>query len=94
MSRTGIVAILAAILGVGVFLHTLFYSEGWNQRARLRADLEVLEAQNRTTERQVADLREQVEALRTDPEVQERAVRHELGYVKPGEVVLELGESR
>ena len=89
-----IIALIALALGAGVFLHTLLYSDSWKHRARARADLEALEAENAATEERVLQLRGQVEAIRSRPEAQERAIRHELGYVRPGEIVLELGAAQ
>ena len=42
----------------------------------------------------VEELRAAIEAIRERPEVQEATVRDELGYVRPGEVVLELDSER
>jgi len=91
--RYVVLALLAFALGVTVFLHTLLYSDGWSQRQRARSDFAALEASNESAEQRVEQLRSKIEALRSRPDVQERAVRHELGYVRPEhEIVLELGE--
>jgi cell division protein FtsB len=91
MPRRVVLAALAAfVFGVGLLLHTLFWSDGWRQRQRARGDLAALTVQNLASEARVKELRSEIEALRTRPEVQERVVRHELGYTRPGDVVLEL----
>lgn len=89
--RYYLVALLAFVLGIGVFLHTIFYSDSWQQREKARIDLEALTVDNDAAEERMHTLRSQIDAMRIRPEVQERAVRHELGYVRPGDVVLELG---
>ncbi|MBI3180043.1 MAG: septum formation initiator family protein, partial [Deltaproteobacteria bacterium] len=60
------------------------------RRQEVRADLETLRLENLKLEERSARLRAQVKALRERPEVQERVIRDELGYVKPGEIVLEV----
>jgi cell division protein FtsB len=75
-------------------LHTLLDPDGWTRRQRIQTDLEELRAENARLERVVGELRAEIKALRTRQEVQERVVRDELGFVKPNEVVLELGEEK
>lgn len=77
---------------VAVMLHTLFESSGWTRRERARGDLAALQAQNDALERENAELRSAIRALRSRPQVQERVVRDELGYVRAGDIVLELGD--
>jgi len=89
--RYVVVALIALALGVGVFLDTLFRSNAWQQRERTRTDLEEIRLENEQAQREVNEARKQIDAMRNRPEVRERAARHELGYVRPGELVLELG---
>jgi cell division protein FtsB len=74
-----------------VMLHTLFEPAGWSRRERVRSDLAAVREQNEAVERENAELRSAIRALRSRKEVQERVVRDELGYVRAGDVVLELG---
>ena len=90
--RAWIVGWTSLALGVAMFLHALLYSDGWRNRARAQADLEALRGRNAAAEARVADLRSQIESMRSRPEAQERAVRHQLGWVRQGEIVLELGD--
>lgn len=90
--RYWIVALLALSFGVGVFLNTLLYSDSWQHRERARIDLQKLKVENDAAENRLDNLRNQIDAMRDRPEAQERAVRYELGYVRAGEIVLELGE--
>jgi cell division protein FtsB len=79
------------VMSAALLVHTLLSPDGWNRRQKARADLEVLRAENNRLEHEVQDLRGQIEALRTREEVQERVIRDELGYVRPGDVNLEVG---
>jgi len=55
---------------------------------RLRDEVAQAEERIRALERQNTVLRDEVAALRTDPFAQERAVREELGWVRPGETLV------
>ncbi len=94
MSRTRWVVLLVAVgVSAAVVLHTLLDSDGFGRREQVRADLEALRGANRELEARGTHLRAQVKALRERPEVQERVLRDELGYVKPGEIVLEIRDA-
>ena len=54
----------------------------------MRDDVTQADARIRTLERQNTVLRDEVAALRADPFAQERAVREELGWVRPGETLV------
>ncbi len=54
----------------------------------LRAEVTQAEDRIRALERQNTALRDEVTALRADPFAQERAVREELGWVRPGETLV------
>ncbi len=91
--RVVLAALIAFSFGVGLLLHTLLYSDGWRNRQRARADLAALELHNAAAELRVRELRSEIDALRTRRDVQERVVRHEIGYTRPGDIVLELEAS-
>jgi cell division protein FtsB len=55
---------------------------------RLRAEVRLAEARVRALAAENRRLADEVEALRADPFALERAVREELGWVRPGEVVV------
>jgi len=65
--------------------------EGLPKARRNEAEVQRLEGENAALEQRLVQLRREVRALQGDPAALERAAR-ELGYVKPGEVVYELGE--
>ena len=85
-----ILAVLSLLLGVSLLLHTFLYSESWQQREHARRDLENLIQENNAKEREIDSVRRRIQGLRTHKHVQERAVRHELGYTRPDEIVIEL----
>lgn len=90
-TRRKLILIIVAGFSVAGLFHTFFISNGWSDRRKLRADLDAVQAENKEIEAEVDRLRSQIDALRRRPTVQERAVRDELGYVRPGDIVLELG---
>ena len=77
---------LAAALTAG----SLADAEGFRRYGRLAAERDALEAQNAALRLENQRLRGEVRALHEDPEALERAAREELGFVRPGEVVVNL----
>ncbi len=59
--------------------------QGLPQLRRLSNEAGRLSKQNTALEAENAQLRTDIEALRSSPRMQEKVVREELGYVKPGE---------
>lgn len=55
---------------------------------RLRHDVEAAEARIRDLRTQIESLRAEAEALESDPAAQERAIREELEWARPGETVV------
>ena len=88
--RGWLIGTVCLVLGVGIFLHTLLYSDSWRNRENARADLEALQRENDATETRLEAPRHQIDGLKNRPAVQERVIRHELGFTRPGEVVLEV----
>jgi cell division protein FtsB len=84
-----IVAILLA--STALLLHTLLDPEGWTRRSRVAADLATVQQENVRLQARVDELRAEIKALRQRPEVQERVVRDELGFVGPRDLLIELG---
>ena len=88
--RRVMLALVLLLSSAALLLHTLLSPEGWARREQVRADLDAMRAENARLEAEVETLGAQINALRTRPEVQERVVRDELGYTRPGEVSLEI----
>jgi cell division protein FtsB len=56
----------------------------------LRRDLHALRARNQALAAENARLGREAEALRSDPAAIERVARTELGWVRPGEIIVDL----
>lgn len=65
-------------------------SRGFRRYLRLRRDVVSLTERNRQIAEENRKMIRQIEALRSDPKAVERAAREELGFVKPGELVINL----
>jgi cell division protein FtsB len=64
---------------------------GLRRHARLAEDVKRVARDNEALRLEVSRLRREARALSGDPAALERAAREELGYVRPGEIVVELG---
>ena len=73
---------------VTVPLH-LFDPQGMPRYRALRAELAVLQEQNRAYRDEVRQLEANVRALRTDPKAVERVARDELGMIREDELVFQ-----
>ncbi len=76
---------LVVTIGLGA---SLLDEAGLPRHGRLRADLHRLRAQSARLEAENEALQREIEGLRRHPAVIEAAVREELGWVRPGEVVV------
>lgn len=92
--RRNIIAFILVAASSAFFIHTMLDGRGWPRREKARSDLETLRAENDARERRVQELRAEVQALRGRPDVQERVIRAELGFVREGDVVLEIERPR
>ncbi len=77
---------LAAVLAIVSVADTA----GFRRYARLRGEMSGLDARIAELRVQNARLSREVEALRSDPQALERAAREELGFIAPGEVIINL----
>lgn len=79
-------------VGTALFLALVSVADarGFRRYMRLSQDVQSLTERNRALEEQNAALLREVQALRSDPKALERAAREELGFIKPGELVLNL----
>ena len=76
------------VLCLAGLAHTMLASDGWSRHSRLARDLYALRAENDATEEHLQTLRNQIDALNGRREVQEHVIRDELGYVRPGDLVI------
>jgi len=81
---------LAAAVSLVLALVSAFEPRGFRRHARLRAQAEALSQRNAQLREENLRLTREVEGLRSDPAAIERAAREELGFVKPGEIVIHL----
>jgi cell division protein FtsB len=81
---------VATALAVALSLVSVADAKGFRRYLRLRDDVASLHGRNAALAAQNESLRREIQALREDPAALERAVREELGYVKPGEIVFHL----
>jgi cell division protein FtsB len=65
-------------------------SRGWRTYLKLREEARGLEDKNRVAARENQRLSREARALKENPAAIERAVREELGFIHPGELVLQL----
>lgn len=85
-------AVLAAtLIAVPVMV---FGPEGLPRHRRLRAQLEAQRQENARLVREVTRIRAEHDAFVNDPRARERAVREELGWVRPDEVIVEVPGAR
>ncbi len=86
--------LVASVMGsAALVLHTFVAADGWQRRARAARDLAGIEAEIAADQKRASALRTQIEALRTRSQVQEHVVRDELGYVRPGDVVVDVSSA-
>ncbi len=78
--------ILFAVLA-GSAAWACFGERGILTNRALLQDVEARTAEVLERERSIEQLRQQIQAMREDARVQERWIREELGYVRPGEVL-------
>jgi cell division protein FtsB len=90
-ARRKLLAVAAVLAGV-LSLASVADARGFRRYLGLRQDVEALQERNRALAVQNETLLREINALRKEPVALERAVREELGYVKPGEIVFHLEE--
>jgi len=86
----------AAIVVAGVMSYVPYHvyaRSGLARTLELRRELAQLRLKNALLKDETDRLARQAEALRDDPDAIERVARTELGWVKPGEIVLDLSRA-
>ena len=91
MGRVGAAALVTFALGY-VPYH-VYARSGLARTLQLRRDLAVLRARDAEWRGENERLAREAEALRSDPDAIERVARAELGWVRPGEIVVDLSHS-
>jgi cell division protein FtsB len=86
----------AAVLVAGVLSYVPYHvyaRSGLARTLQLRRELALLKTRNAQLKDETDRLARQAEALRDDPDAIERVARSELGWVRPGEIILDLSRS-
>jgi cell division protein FtsB len=89
--RVGAAALIMLVaLVLGYAPYHVYARSGLARTLQLRRDLQSLRARNADLRADNERLAREAEALRADPDAIERVARAELGWVLPGEVVVDL----
>lgn len=81
-------AVVVATLGY--LPYHLYARSGLVRTVRLRQELSTLRARNATLAAENRQLQREAESLRDDADAIERVARVELGWIKPGEIIVDL----
>ena len=95
-TKTWLRRILAAAtvtFALGYIPYHVYSRSGLARTLMLRRDLQTLRAQNATLQVQNERLAREADALRSDVGAIERVARAELGWVRPGEIIVDLSRS-
>ncbi len=71
-------------------VYSVIDGRGFRRYFKLQRDLVSLEARNQKLRQDNRARLREIQALRSDPKALERASREELGFIRPGEVVINL----
>lgn len=78
----------------GYLPYHLYAHSGFARYLQLRRDLDRVRAQTARLRADNERLARQAEALRSDPRAIELVARQELNWIRPGELIFDLGEHR
>ena len=79
---------LTAVTGLGTA--AALDARGWRRSLKLHDEVLALTAKNAEVSQENQRLSREARALKTNPAAMVRAVRDELGFIHPGEIVLQL----
>jgi cell division protein FtsB len=83
-------AAVVVMLALAYIPYHVYARSGLARTLELRRDLQALRARNAQLAAENDRLSREAEALRTDPDAIERVARAELGWVRPGEIIVDL----
>ena len=90
----GRVAAVAVVVFVLAYLpYCLYTRSGLGRTLALSRDLQTLRSRNQELAAENDRLAREAEALRNDPSAIERVARSDLGWVKPGEIVVDVTDA-
>ncbi len=87
-------AAVAVAVTFGYVPYHLYARSGFARYLDLRAELAQMRGHNAHLKSEIDKLTREAAALRDDPRAVERVARQELGLVRPGDIVLDLGEAK
>jgi cell division protein FtsB len=95
MKQWGRIALFATsfVVGFALLLQTFLQPQSWRQRSLLAADLVTLQSANGAMQERINGLRADIDALNHSPRAQEHVIRDELGWVRPGELIINFGDN-
>lgn len=79
---------MAVSVAGALVLVSIADGDGFRRYLALEQEVNGLRARNETLREENERYRREIDALRGDPAALERAAREELGFIKPGEIVL------
>lgn len=79
------------MVALGYIPYHVYARSGLARTLELRRDLVTLRARNAQLAAENDRLAREADSLRSDPAALERVARNELGWVRPGEIVVDLG---
>ncbi|MDZ4696998.1 MAG: septum formation initiator family protein [Deltaproteobacteria bacterium] len=90
---------LFRLLGAGVltcaFVYVpfhLYHRSGFAKYLQLKAEHTAIVTANQALLAEIANLQREATALQSDPLAVERVARHELGWVRPGDLLIDFSE--
>ena len=95
MKQWGRIALFTTsfVVSFGLLLQTFLQPQGWRQRSLLAANLVTLQSANSAMQERITRLRADIDALNHRAPAQEHVIRDELGWVRPGELIINLGDN-
>lgn len=78
----------------GYVPYHLYARSGFAKYRELKRDLEAARQRNARMRAENEHLAREVESLRTDPRALEHVARADMGWVRPGEILLDFGEAQ
>src|SRR5688572_8083139 len=87
-------AAVALAVTFGYMPYHLYARSGFARYLHLKAELTVMQQHNAALAAEIQRLARDATSLREDPRAVERVARRELGWVQPGDIVVDLREVR
>jgi len=86
--------IVLALCIAALVVHDVFGTHGYLAMRRTKQEIEKVQQDIARLNKENAELAEEVQALRTDPNKIEAIARDGLGLAKPGEVIIKIPQSQ